>query len=184
MYPSLLTHSCQIWSQVLWLSHKSCSTDGGLDGKPHHIQVQLQLWLRSGRGKDKGKRKMKYHHIWPRVPNGTESARFIAKSAFGAWKCSKTTQTTKSYKICRNITIALTECFMLENAANFVENITTKNSELDLCLIILKHQQCLYALWHVTWSASISTVFIVNRRLQKLKRSSSDGPRRSMTSTL
>lgn len=35
-----------------------------------------------------------------------------------------------------------------------------------------------------TWSASISTVFMVNLREQKLKRSSRLGPRRSMTRTL
>jgi hypothetical protein len=35
-----------------------------------------------------------------------------------------------------------------------------------------------------TWSANIKTVFIVKRLEQKLKRSSSDGPRRSMTRTL
>lgn len=49
-------------------------------------------------------------------------------------------------------------------------------------LSMISMNQC--AECHHTWSASISTVFIVNLLEQKLKRSSRLGPNRSMTRQL
>lgn len=44
--------------------------------------------------------------------------------------------------------------------------------------------QCTNSTRLIIWSASINTVLIVNRREQKLNRSSSEGPSKSITSTL
>ena len=48
----------------------------------------------------------------------------------------------------------------------------------------IKLLQCTYSIRPIIWSANIRTVLIVNRREQKLNRSSSDGPNKSMTKTL
>lgn len=48
----------------------------------------------------------------------------------------------------------------------------------------MKDLQCTYSMRPIIWSANIRTVFIVNRREQKLKRSSREGPSRSITRTL
>lgn len=48
----------------------------------------------------------------------------------------------------------------------------------------MKLLQWTYSIRPIIWSASIRTVLMVKRREQKLKRSSNDGPSRSMTRTL
>lgn len=48
----------------------------------------------------------------------------------------------------------------------------------------MKFLLCINSMRPIIWSASIRTVFMVKRRLQKLKRSSREGPKRSITKIL
>ena len=53
-----------------------------------------------------------------------------------------------------------------------------------LCVCVCVCDTILILVYYSTWSASMSTVFIVKRLEQKLKRSSKLGPNKSITRTL